>query len=60
MVNKPKKNEPPQRKKPNETKYYHTDEEAEHVDRRVRQGKFKNRQDYLRFLIRQDRQRQSC
>lgn len=59
MRDKPKKKEQPARKKPNETKYYHTDDEAEHVDRRVRQGNFKNRQDYLRTLIRQDRQKQS-
>lgn len=55
MTDKKKQKEEPQRKKPNETKYYHTDEEAEHVDKRVQVGGFKNRQDYLRHLLRQDR-----
>lgn len=48
-----------QRRKPNETKYYHKGDEAEFVDKRVQEGKFKNRQDYLRALIRQDRVKQS-
>jgi len=56
---KDKKNEEPQRKKPNETKYYHKDDEAQHIDKRVRDGKFSNRQEYLRELIRQDRLKHS-
>lgn len=54
MATKPKNSEQ-ERKKPNETKIYHTDDERLHVERRVRDGKFKNRQEYYRELVRQDR-----
>jgi len=57
-MTKPKKQEKPQRKKPNETKYYHIDDEARHIDDLVRAGKFRNRQDYMRDLIRRDRLKQ--
>ena len=56
---KERKPEQQQRRKPNETKYYHKDDEAAYVDKRVRVGGFKNRQHYIRELIRQDRQKQS-
>lgn len=47
-----------QRKKPNETKIYYDDETREYVDRRVREGKFKNRQHYHHELIRRDKLKQ--
>ena len=56
---KNKKNEETQRKKYNETKLYHTDDELKFIQRRVRDGKFKNKQEYYRELTRQDKLKSS-
>ena len=55
---KEKKQEEPQRKKNHETKIYYDEETRKWVDKRVREGKFKNRQQYHHELIRRDRLKQ--
>lgn len=59
MSTKPKTPEGPQRKKPNETKIYHNDDEVRFIERRVRDGKYKNKQEYWRDLLRQDKLKNS-
>jgi len=58
MTTKPKQPEK-QLKKPKETKIYHGDEDTDFINRRVRDGKFRNRQHYWNELLRQDKLKHS-